>query len=214
MSEIHNRFVEEHLKLISQFHKEAMGHKFPINKDIKNNLGKTIEEYKVDIKKIQKYLQGHKELVSAEVESFLKRAEKSVDIAESSNYMELLKRSMARREICIGNNLPLSIGDENEILVVDIKDCYYDLVEMDGIYYLSKLKRRNMELDFERLINLYCENEGIGLDSEKFMLALISYPKDFLKCFERQRLNKKLWTEDEFIKNIEKAFKKDGTSLI
>ena len=214
MSEIYNRSAKEHLKLISQFHKEAMGYKCPINKDIKNNLGKTIEEYKVEIKKIQKYLQKHKELLRSETELSLKRAENSINIAENSNYIGLLKRSMARCEICVGGNFPLNTESVNEILVISIEECSYDLVEMDGIYYLSKLKRKDMDLDFEKLVAFYCEEEGLGIDSEKFMLALLSYPREFIKCFERHRLNKRLWTEDQFIKNIEKALKKDGNSLI
>jgi hypothetical protein len=214
MSGNYNRSAEAHLKLISQFHKEAMGYNYSINKDIKNNLGKIIEEYKVEIKKTQKYLQKHKELLGPEIESFLKRAENSINIAENSNYIDLLKRSMARREICIGNNIPLNIEDLNEILVISIEDCSYDLIEMDGIGYLSKLKRKDVEGKLEELTKVYCEYEGLGIDSEKFMLALLSYPREFFKCFEKYRLNKKLWTEDEFIKNIEKALKKDGNSLI
>ena len=214
MAGIYNRSPEEHLKLISQFHKEAIGYKCPINKDIKNNLGKTIEEYKVVIKKLKKYLDNHKELLGAETEVFLRRAEDSVSIAENSNYIELIKRSMNRREICLGNNSPLNIWDANEILAINIEDCCYDLIEMDGIQYLSKLKRKDIGLNFEKLIKVYCENEGLGTDSEKFMLALLSYPREFIKCFERYRLNKREWTKDEFIKNIEKAFKKDGNSLI
>ena len=214
MSEKYNRVAEEHLKLISEFHKEARGYKCPINKDIKNNLGKTIEEYKVEIKKTQKYLLKHKELLREETELFLKRAENSISIAENSNYIDLLKRSMTRCEICIGNNFPLNIEDTNEIMVISIEDCSYDLIEMDGIYYLSKLKRKGIDLNFENLVELYCNSEGLGKDSEKFMLALLSYPKEFIKCFEKHRVNKRLWTEDEFIKNLEKALKKDGNSFI
>ena len=54
MSDNYYNSAEEHLKLISQFHKEAMGYNLSINKGIKNNLGKTIEECKVEIKKVQK----------------------------------------------------------------------------------------------------------------------------------------------------------------
>lgn len=214
MSGVYNRWAEEHLKLISQFHKETIGYKCPINKDIKNNLGKTIEEYKVEIKRTRKYLLKHKALLTEDTEVFLKRAENSINIAENSNYMDLLKRSMGRHEICIGNNIPLNIGDVNEMLVINIEDCSYDLIEMDGIYYLSRLKRKDVELNFQKLIKVYCEEEGLGIDSEKFMLALLSYPREFFKCFERYRLNKRQWTEEEFIKYIGKAFKKDGNSLI
>ncbi|MBC8059042.1 MAG: spore coat protein [Clostridiaceae bacterium] len=214
MSEIYNRSAQGHLKLISEFHREARGYKYPINKDIKNNLGKTIEEYKVEIKKTQKYLQNHIELLTPEAEGFLKRAENSIKVAENSNYIELIKRSMSRGEICIGSNIPLNIGDTNEIMVINIEDCAYDMIEMDGVYYLSKLKRKEVALDFNKLIKIYCEDEGLGIDSENFMLALLSYPVEFFKCFEKYRLNKKLWGEDEFIKKIEKALKKDGNSLI
>ena len=214
MADIYNRSAEEHLKLISKFHKEIIEYKCPTNKGIKDKLGKTIEEYKVETKKIQRYLQKHKELSTLETELFLKRAENCINIAENSNYIDLLKRSMTRREICIGSNVSLNIGDVNEIRVISLEDCAYDLIEMDGIYYLSKLKRKDIELNFQKLVKEYCQAEGLGIDSEIFMLALLSYPREFFRCFERYRLNKRSWTEEQFKTNIEKAFKKDGNSLI
>jgi len=211
---INNIYAKDHLRLISKFHIEAKEYKFPINKGIKNNLGKTIEEYKVDIKKAGKYLEKNKELLDKNAEIFLKRAEDCVKLAEKSHYIDLIKRSMTRSEICIGNNIPLNTSGVNEIFVMNIEDCSYDLIEMDGILYLSKLKRKGIKLNYKKLIKWYCQDEGLGLDSEKFMLALLSYPREFLKCIERYRLNKREWTEDEFISNIEQSFKKDGISLI
>ena len=213
MPRINNIYAKEHLKLISKFHIEAKEYKYPINKGIKNNLGKIIEEYKVDIKKARKYMEKNKELLGENAEIFLKRAEDCVKIAEKSNYINLIKRSMTRCEICIGNNIPLNISGVNEIFVMSIEDCSYDLIEMDGLIYLSKLKRKGIKLNYKKLIKWYCEDEGLGLDSEKFMIALLSYPREFLKCIERYRLNKREWTEAEFIINIEQAFKKDGNSL-
>ena len=121
---------------------------------------------------------------------------------------------MKREEICVGKGITFRRKEANEILVINIEDCYYDMVEMDGIYYLSKLKRKGYNTNWTQLVKNYCDLEGLDENSEKYMLALISYPYEFMKCIDRYRLKKKIWTKEEFEKHLEIAIIKDSESLI
>lgn len=200
--------MEEYLKFLSEFHKKIIEAKLPINRKIKNNLGKTLEEYKVLIKRNKRFIEEHKALASEENLYFIQLGEKSINQAIEANYLLLLQRSMERREICIGKEVI------EKIFAMDIENCCYDLIEMDGIQFLSKLKGKVKQEKINELINFYCEQEKLDENSVKFMKALMCFPQEFLKCMNRYRLNKKQWTDEEFNKKLKKSYIKDEISLV
>ncbi len=207
--------IDEHVKLMGEFHRITKGYNFHVSKCIDNNLGKVIEQYKVEIKKLNRYMQEQDESdVSENIKWVLNRAQSSVTRAIESSYLELIKRSMESQEICIGNSLPSNIRRNNGIEVISLDDCSFDMVEMDGVYFFSKLMKKGYRLDWQKEIEFYCKEEDLGIDSEKYMLALLSFPRESIKCINNYRLSKKDWSIDQLKRHLKKAIIKDDQNLI
>ena len=64
------------------------------------------------------------------------------------------------------------------------------------------------------MLRNFCELEKLDNNSEKFILAMLSYPHEFMKIFERYRKNKKNWSDKEYSDRLMKAMEEDGLSLI
>jgi hypothetical protein len=88
------------------------------------------------------------------------------------------------------------------------------MFEMDIVYFLGKVKRKGIKVDFDGLIREFCEVEALDINSINFIRAIISYPYEFIRCCNRYREKSKDWTEDEYVSRLEKAIVLDGKSLI
>ena len=66
---------------------------------------------------------------------------------------------------------------------------------------------------FRRLAKEFCYIEGLDASSSEFLIALISYPHEFMKCCNRYREGKNKGHEDRFSKKLIKAIIQDGDSL-
>ena len=95
---------------------------------------------------------------------------------------------MRRCEICLGNTDFQNLRTNDFINVVDFNNCSYNMVEMDCLPLLSRLKRKGAKLDFCKLAKEFCYIEGLDANSEKFLIALISFPHEFMKCCNRYRI--------------------------
>jgi hypothetical protein len=56
--------------------------------------------------------------------------------------------------------------------------------------------------------------EELKKSSERFMLAALSYPTEFMKICDRYRYDKKEWNEEEYEAGLMRAIEKDGQSLL
>lgn len=215
--------IKDQLYIISEFHKNVNGFKPDPSMRIESSIGKVLEKYKVNTKKIKKYYVSIncKEIKSEfekflldEGNSYIERAEKSINMASDNNYMGLIIRSMRNKEICLGVSDFNNIRKDDGISIIDISKCCYNMVEMDGIYMLNKVKKINSGFDFTKLIDYYCSLENLDFNSNKYMSAMLSYPNEFIKCCSRYFQNKKQWDEIKYIGKLKKAMEQDGYSLI
>jgi hypothetical protein len=76
------------------------------------------------------------------------------------------------------------------------------------------LKKKGYNLDYIKCIDRFCNLESLENNSKNFILALLSYPHEFMKIYEKYRRNKKSWTEEEYVKRFLGAIKEDGVSFI
>lgn len=217
--------IEEHLSIICGFHKKTMGFSGYLNKRLNNYTGKRVEEYKIYIKKVSRDLKrindaginnSFEELLTLKGPGMILRAEKAVKMVYDSGYYELVNRSMKRIEVCLGNTYHTNLckGTSNSIEIIDLRHCGYNMVEWDGIYYLNKLKKKGIALDVNALISKYCMFEGLESTSESFMLAMLSYPNEFMRCCNRYRYGKKDWDDEEYSDELIVAMEKDGEGFI
>lgn len=216
--------LERQLALISELHKKVMGYKGYLGKRLENKTGATIEQYKVNIKRLKRYLKNIRmNAASSDFErSLLKvgnvhlnRAEGCISLIYDSGYMDIIERSMKRTEICFGNIDFTNINSsESNTEIIDISKSCYNTVEMDCFNLLSKYKRKGLKVDYTKLVKSFCQFEGLGENSLKLILALLSYPYDFMKCCNRYRERTKDWSEEEYGESLKRAISKEGETLI
>lgn len=220
--DIPEEVVIEQFDAIYAMHEKCMGFNGYLRNRLNNNTGKTIEEYKKSIKKLDLDINNIKrngpknsfeEIIIKFGKEVINRAEECIRVVNESNYLEIITRSMRRGEICLGNTGFQNLRANNFIEVVSFDNCSYNMVEMDCFPLLSKLKRKGVKLDFRKLAEEFCYIEGLDTNSAKFLIALISYPHEFMKCCNRYRTGKRMWHEDRFSEKIKKALVQDGNPL-
>jgi hypothetical protein len=221
--DIIEKLVIEQFRTIHDFHEKSLGFNGYLRNRLNNNTGKAIEEYKVYIKKLAGDLYNIKrsetrnsfeKLIIKYGREVISRGEECIRVANNSDYIGIITRSMRRTEICLGNTDFCNIRKTDFIEVVSFEDCSYNIVEMDCFFLLSKLKRKGMELDFKKLVNEFCYIEGLNESSSKFLIALISYPHEFMKCCNKYREGKKQLHADKFSEKLIKALIQDGDTLL
>lgn len=199
---------------IHDFHQKALGFDGYLRNRINNNTGKVIEDYKLSIKRLAKDINNIKrnqpqnsfeELILKHGEEVISKGEECVRQVYNSDYIEIIRRSMARTEICLGNTSFSNLRKNDITEVVSFENCSYNMVEMDCFFLLSKLKRKGVRLDFNSLVKEFCYIEGLNVNSSKFLLALISYPYEFMKYCNKYREGKRQFHEENFSEKIKRA---------
>lgn len=221
-SEITEELIIEQFGAIHDFHEKSLGFNGYLRNRLSNNTGKVIEDYKIyikrltgDINKIKRAgpKNSFEELVIKYGEGVIKRGEVCINAVYQTDYIGIITRSMRRCEICLGNTDFQNLRKNNFTYVVSFEDCSYNMAEMDCFALLSKLKRRGVKLDFQRLAREFCYIEGLDLSSFEFLIALVSYPHEFMKCCNKYREWKNKNNEDRFSKKLVKALIQDGDTL-
>lgn len=223
LQEVSEKKILEQLEAINSFHTISMGYTTISNKFIRNKLGKAVEKYKLNLKNLKRDIKSFSvsnsinEFESTIIDTsdeYIKRTEKCLSEVEASDYIALLKRSMRRYEITLGNTYFTNLRKNDGIEIKTLKRCSYNMVEIDGVYFLNKMKRNGFKTDFRKLIDKFCEIEGLEENSSKFMRALISYPHEYMKCVEKYRKNNKSLSIDDFRFCLRKSIEKDGESIL
>ena len=218
---MHRKDITSQINLIVDAHKTLIGFNFNGTSRIKSTIGKEVEEYKVQIKKLQRHYDyivdkccanDVEKLILANGKTMLKQAKEAVNHIYGHDYFGVIKRSMNRDEICIGkvdrNNLR---RNEGKIEIGTIKEMTYNLVEEDLYNYIKKLQRKQFDIDEEELIKLFVHGSHLSFNSFDYLRGLCSYPKDFLKIWERYRDSKKEKANQKYDKlNISNEKDKDN----
>lgn len=137
---------------LSKFHKKISGYNNYIGYRLEDKRGRMVEQYKIYIRKVKRQYESIKkksELSSFEKlllyhgDEYLKRAENCIKVIYENGYLELIKRSMDRNEICIGDTSFANLRMREQIEVNDLSKCVYDLVEIDGADFLLRLIKKD-----------------------------------------------------------------------
>lgn len=198
---IHKGNIIPQIDLIVELHKALIGCKFNELNRIKSTIGREVEAYKVQIRKLQRHYDyifnksctnEIENLILSDGKAMLKQGESAIKYIYEHNYFEIIKRSMNREEICLGkvdrNNLKKNNG---KIEIGTIKSMSYNLVEEDLYNYIKRLQRKEVYVDEEELIKVFVYGAHLSFSSIEYLRGLISYPKDFLRVWERYRDSQK-----------------------
>ncbi|MFD3158293.1 hypothetical protein ACFIJ5_15825 [Haloimpatiens sp. FM7330] len=220
---INEEDVERQLYLISEFHKKMMGCDEYVLERIASNTGKIVEQYKVELKKVRRDLRKIREkginsnfekILLTEGEQIIAKGERCIDSIYFGGYTDLIVRSMDNKEICLGDvyfsNLRLK---ESKIQIKNIKKIKYNMVEVDGFNLLNKLKKKELNLDWGKLVRAFCYFENLEKNSENFISGLLNYPYEFVKCCSRYRKKKK-WSSEKYENKLKKIIIKERENII
>jgi|GEM_PF-5178299 len=214
--------ASEHLKIMVELQKAIAGYTGVVGSRLPNCIGEQIEESKVQVRRLKRDINNLKEygamnkfeeILLDKGEYFLERAEVAISTARDSRYIDRIYRSMRANEICIGNVTPGNIGKKEQLFIIDISRCSYNLLEFDVISFFSKAKRKGCSVNFRELSKEYIDEHSLEEKSEEFIIAMINYPYEFMKSCSRYRSLKKNWTEEEYAKNLMEAMLKDGAEI-
>lgn len=215
--------VIDQIHIINEVHKLSCGFNGYLRKRINNHTCKLIEDDKIQLKKFRRSLEKIKEngpidrveeIVLERGDRILSRGDKVINTIMGNGYMELVERSMDNVEICLTNVDFDNLGKSETVEIVNFDDIAYNMVEMDCYYFLVKLKRKGFKVDFNKCIDEFCQLEGLDENSKVFIRALLSYPYEFIKIYEKYKKNKKNWNEEEYIRRLLNGIKEDEISLI
>ena len=120
---MYKKDIISQINLIVELHKTLIGCNFNGMSRIKSTIGKEVEDYKVQIKKLQRHYDyivsksctnEVEKLILSNGKIMLKQAKEALNYIYEHDYFGVIKRSMNREEICIGkvdrNNLRKNEG--------------------------------------------------------------------------------------------------------
>lgn len=211
----------EQMKTIDEFHKRTMNGQVIFKDRLESTIGKLVEDFKVGLKKLKREEQVLKSkeiedefegILLNNLEFYIKRGEKSIKTIYENGYLDLIRRSMKNKEICIGSEDFINLTEDNILQIKSPNKCSYDMVEVDCYYLLGKYKKKKHELDYQGLIEEFCFIKLLTKDSYSFIAGLLSYPYEFVRISTKYR--KKDSTPEECLRKLIKAMDQDGDSII
>ncbi len=148
------------------FHDKVGQYKENLLPRIGASIGKEVNSYYSQIILVSKYLkeiQSKEELSSIDFylinrgENLINLGKKSLNHIHTNGYKELINRSMNNYEVCLtrvdeGN---LKVEEDGSIKVGTVRYLTYNLKEHDIYSYIKKVKRREVSLDIDSIINYY-----------------------------------------------------------
>lgn len=192
---------------------------------IKCSIGKEIDNFNGQVILIKKYLENinNKDALN-ELDRYIlengsnliEKVNNAIINIENNDYKNLIKRSMNNYEVCLGRSDEgnLSVSEDGKIKIGTIKYLTYNLKENDIYFYIKKLKRRNISINIEEVIDYYILKECLGTNSKEYLKALALIPNEELRILERIILGKIKVSEEEVLKEINRAIKMDRKDLI
>lgn len=221
--DIKDEDVIKQLYIVGDFHKRVMGFDNYIGHRLEDKRGRVVEQYKVYIKKVKRQYNfivnkdthnKFEDLLINHGEEYIRRAEECIDIINKNSYLDLIKRSMDRIEVCLGDTYYTSLRKNKYIEATNLNNCFYDLVEIDAVYFFNKLLKNGVELNYKNLIKKFCEIENLDDKSEGFIHALLAYPEDFMKCCSKYSRSYGKVDEEKYFNKLKKVINNDNFSLL
>ncbi|MCL2321287.1 MAG: hypothetical protein FWC47_04185 [Oscillospiraceae bacterium] len=155
----------------------------------------------------------YEELILSSAAEYIDKADRACDNLRHSKYKVLIKRSMLRKEIALGKVSYDNLYMDEKIKIKDIKSIGYNMLEMDIIQFLSKIKKRISINDLIQFIEYFCSEKGLSSISENFILTMLSYPSKYIKHTLRYFENPAYYVQNTHIDKFKNALLLDGESL-
>ncbi|SHK06976.1 hypothetical protein SAMN02745248_01689 [Hathewaya proteolytica DSM 3090] len=209
---------------ICQFHKRTMGFRDYLRGRLDNKIGKLYEENKVSLRRLiadigkllgKGELNDFEKLLLETAPKFYTIAKESICSIDEEEYVKLIVRSMERQEVCLDkvwfNNIVMESGEE--IYVKDMTSSSYNLVEMDCIELLKRVRKKGKRVDYVKLAEYFCKESDLDVMSRNFILSMVKFPTEYMLCCNRYREKRKNWSCEVYCKRLMEAMEHEGGSV-
>lgn len=207
------------------FHNKIGPYKENLFPRIGASIGKEVSSYYSQILLINKYLRKIEKkdnlnsidfYLISRGEALVNLGKKALNHIYSNNFRSLIERSMKNYEVCLtrvdeGN---LKVEEDEKIIVSTVRYLTYNLKEHDIYSYIKKIKRREIDLSIDEIINYYIKATELSDDSKEYLKALSSYPNEELKLVERYILGKLKMKDEKILEALYKARNIDSKAII
>lgn len=207
------------------FHNKIGPYKENLFPRIGASIGKEVSSYYSQILLINKYLRKIEKkdnlnsidfYLISRGEALVNSGKKALNHIYSNNFRSLIERSMKNYEVCLtrvdeGN---LKVEEDEKIIVSTVRYLTYNLKEHDIYSYIKKIKRREIDLSIDEIINYYIKATELSDDSKEYLKALSSYPNEELKLVERYILGKLKMKDEKILEALYKARNIDSKAII
>ena len=129
------------------------------------------------------------------------------------NFIEIIKRSMNRGEICLGRTDEGNLRKSSSIEIGKIKNISYNLIEEDAYNYLKKIKRKDKTIDVKNYIDEFVSINKLDKNSYEYINILLNIPSDTMKQWIRYKEGRKKYTLDEQLKILLKTLEYEKINL-
>lgn len=216
----YQRDTDEQISLIVETQKILMGKKSTILPRIESSIGKEIESFIVQVKKVKKmvsFLRNKEDkndfdyFIIDEGSKILVEAIKCLNLLNNDEYLRIISRSMNNYEMCLGRVDEGSLKkDDRTIYIRTIRYLSYNMIEHDCYSYIKRLKRHGYEGNIDNIINDFAYKAQLNKESITYMNLLVNYPIESIKALIKLKYDKDKFTEMEWIKEINSAKKIDS----
>jgi len=209
--------IYSQIDLARDIHKILMKCRFNGLSRIESRIGREIEGYKVQLKRINR---DYNELIMKinkndidkllifEGKKMISQGSLAIESINDNNYFSIIERSMNRREICLGRVDGGNLRIRSEKMEIGLlRGISYNLIEEDIYKYIKKIQRRNAILEEDEIIDYFVHGSHLAYSSINYLKALCTYPKDFFKNWERYRQANNTKTYEEYVREFDRTMK-------
>ena len=215
---------ENQISTMVELHKLLINCKFNTLSRFGSTIGKEVESFKVQLKRIKRdyriifdknYKNDTEKLFLSEGKRMIYQGRQAVDYIYNNGYLDIIKRSMNREEICIGRADSGNLKKEDGKFKIGLtKGMSYNLVEEDLYKYIKRSQKKEIKIDVEEFIRIFVHPSHLSQSSIYYLNGLCMYPRDFFKVWERYRDNKKNKSSDEFLELLSNSLKYEDKSYM
>ncbi|MDF2841378.1 MAG: CotS family spore coat protein [Clostridia bacterium] len=182
--------------------------------------GKWMDKFKansINIRKFNKNLENKADLsrfdklYAMHAGEFYEKMFNAYLIMRNFGYLEKVQQSMKQNQLIHSEfrRHSLLLNDKDEVFVVNLENCAYDIREADIATLLESFTGSNKAELVMAALKAYSTIIKLDRRSIKVIQAFVLQPKRFYKVIERYYGRKKNFTEAELVNKLEKAIKKE-----
>lgn len=188
-----------HIDNIVKVQKVILTYNKPYSIGLSSFIWKDIEMFKMWNRRGRKIIKDYN---LVELEKIVTKAEESINSIYKIPYLNIIHRAMNNNEICVGKTSESNIWRNEKINILDLSKMNFNLIEQDCYKYLLRFKKKNISLDYNKIIDYFIESQSLGKDSKIYISSLLSYPYESMKIIQKEYLRESL-NREEILKKSE-----------